>query len=461
MRIAVIGAGVSGLTGAYALRRELGPDARIDVFESAERTGGILQSATVGGVSVDVGAEAFIVRRPEARDLIAELGLADQVVSPGGMRPAVWSAGALHALPSPALMGIPSSPASLADLIDDTGLETVRAEADRPLSWTAGADPSVGELVGDRFGRAVVDRSVDPMLGGVYSARADDLGLREAIPGLAAALDDGAPSLTAAVGDLLAAGARRTGPVFGALRGGYRVLVDALERAAGADVLRGVTVRGITRTAGDSGRFELDTDDGAGASSYDTVLVAVPVWTAGALLGDVAEQAAKAFAAVRAAGSAVVAVAVDPSSALPEHSGVLVASDADLSIKAITLSSRKWPHLDEGPVRVLRTSFGRLGRPVELTDDQLVAASRTDLDRVFAAAGLPAPRIVDAVVQRWPGGLPHYGPGHVARMAHARGALPDGIAVAGSGYDGVGVPACIGGARRAAARIAAQVASDL
>ncbi|WOC14349.1 protoporphyrinogen oxidase [Gordonia sp. MP11Mi] len=469
VRVAVVGAGVSGLTGAYDLRRLLGDETRIDIYCADEQPGGILASATVGGMSVDVGAEAFIVRRPEARDLVTELGLGDDIVAPSGLRPAVWSAGALHRLPSPALMGIPANPAALGDLVDQRQLRIVESEADRPLAWTPGADVAVGDLVADRFGDVVVARSVDPMLGGVYSARARDLGLREAIPALAVALDAGAPSLTAAVGDVLAR-STGTGPVFGALRGGYRTLVDALVAAARADLHVGTVVRGVHRVGA---HYDLDVDrhrrsrhgstgigaNGSGANGYDAVLIAVPVWTAGRLLAAVAPDACATFSSVDAAGSAVVAFAVDGET--PQHSGVLVASDAaDLSIKAITLSSRKWPHLaGAGGRSVLRASFGRLGKPVVGTDDELVATATADLHTIFGAAGVAAPDVVEAAVQRWPAGLPHYGPGHLSAMRAAVTALPTGIAVAGSGYRGVGVPACIGTARDAAARLAAHVSA--
>ncbi|QRY63966.1 protoporphyrinogen oxidase [Gordonia sp. PDNC005] len=446
VRVAVVGAGVSGLTAAYDLRRLLGSDARIDVFCAESMPGGLLATRPLGPVTLDVGAEAFIVRRPEAVELVTELGLADHVVSPGPMRPAIWSGGVLHALPSPALMGIPASADVVRGLLDPHDVGFVESEPSRPFAWSPGADVSVGDLVAERFGEHVVARSVDPMLGGVYSARSRDLGLRETIPALATALDNGAPSLTAAVAAVIARGTG-AGPVFGALRGGYRTLVDALIVAARVDVHTGVAVPRVSRVGE---RYRLD-----GIGEYNAVVVATPVWTAGELLADVAPASASAFAGVRAAGSAVVGFAVDGASPLPDNSGVLVASDADLSIKAITLSSRKWPHLASQPggVSVLRASFGRLGEPVTGTDSELVERAAADLQTVFGAAGLPAPRVVDAAVQRWPGGLPHYGPGHLSLMADAVASLPDGVAVAGSGYRGVGVPACIGTGRAAAVRV--------
>ncbi|WP_026917788.1 protoporphyrinogen oxidase [Gordonia shandongensis] len=458
-RIAVVGAGITGLTAAYRLRSTLGPAAEITVLDAADRAGGTLRTRTVGGTSVDVGAEAFIVRRPEAVGLIADLGLAAQVVSPGEMRPAIWSAGRLHRLPSPALMGIPTTPDAAAALVSAADRERMSTEARRPLRWAVGADPSVGDLVGERFGPSVVARSVDPMLGGVYSAAARDLGVREAIPALAARLDAGADSLTAAAAAVLDAGAGTTGPVFGALRGGYRELVEALVGAGAAELRLGCGVTGIDRRVTSGGDVTFDVEAAGGGIRVDAVIVAVPPWAAAPLVADAAPPAAARLAAVDAAGSAVVALAVPADARLPEHSGVLVATDAGLSLKAITLSSQKWPHLRAGPVRTLRTSFGRLGAPVTDTDEELVAHAADDLATVADGAGLPAPEIVDAVVQRWPNGLPHYAPGHLSRIGEVRRSLPRGLAVAGAAYGGVGVPACIASAEAAVGDITRALAS--
>jgi oxygen-dependent protoporphyrinogen oxidase len=453
-RVAVVGAGVSGLAAALALRDALGPTARIDVLEGSSRPGGLLTSRTVAGVSVDAGAESFIVRRPEAVALIGRLGLSGHVVSPTPRRPAVLARGGLHPLPRPTVMGIPAGPDAVAQVADVADLATMAAETDRLLSWVPGDDVAIGALVGARFGRSVVDRSVDPMLSGVYSARADDIGLRAALPQIAARLDAGAPSLTAAVSAVLPPPS--DAPVFGALDGGYRILVDALVDAAGVDPRYDVPVTALHR---DRDRWVL-TVDGEPDRAYDGVVLAVPAPAAARLLDRVATRSTSALSEVEVAGSALVVLALGETVTLPDHSGVLVATGEATTAKAITLSSQKWPHLGAGP-RLVRVSFGRLGDPVDtITDQELVDAAVTDLGLVCDLAGGRAPRaddVLDAVVQRWPVGLPRYGPGHLALVAAADAALPDGVATCGATYAGVGVPACIARAQVAAARVVAHL----
>lgn len=456
VRIAIVGDGISGLTAAFRARQQLGAGAEIDVFADGERPGGLLRTVEVGGAMVDVGAEAFIVRRPEALALVTELGLADRVVSPAGLRPAIWSGDALHPLPAPALMGIPADADALRGLADPADLARVDTEPDRPMSWVPGTDVSVGELVGDRFGPSVVARSVDPMLGGVYSSLAADIGVREAIPALAAQLDGGAPSLSAAVGELIA-GNRGAGPVFGTLLGGYQVLIDALRDAAGARLR---PCSHVTEVVTEGGRWTVLTGRRPATDDpiYDGVILAVPAWSAGRILRHAAPDIAPSLESVEGASSVVVSLAFEPGTVLPQHSGVLVATGEQLHAKAFTLSSRKWAHLDhpDRPVSV-RASFGRYGAaiPDECAEPGIDADLRRwavdEFDRVCVAAGVRAPsaRVIDTYLQRWTRGLPRYAPGHLARMAEVIAQRPPRLALAGSSYAGVGVPACIGQATRA------------
>ncbi|MER2224283.1 MAG: NAD(P)-binding protein, partial [Rhodococcus sp. (in: high G+C Gram-positive bacteria)] len=157
--VAVIGGGISGLVAAYRLRRSLGSDADITVVDDSPRLGGKLRTIDLGGGPVDIGAEAFIARRPEVPALLAELGLTDQIVHPAGLSPLIWSQGSLSRLPAGTLMGIPASAESVRDLVDGQTLARIAAEAGVPFEWTRGSDCSVAELVSGRFGDQVVSRS--------------------------------------------------------------------------------------------------------------------------------------------------------------------------------------------------------------------------------------------------------------------------------------------------------------
>ncbi|WP_144206381.1 protoporphyrinogen oxidase [Mycobacterium tilburgii] len=438
----VVGGGISGLTAAYRLRVAVGDDANITLFEPAAKLGGILRTEQVGGRPMDLGAEAFVLRRAEMPALLAELGLSDRQLGTTGARPLLYSQRRLHPLPAGTVVGIPSSSVSVAGLVDDATVARIDAEPDRPIDWRPGSDTATAELVCERFGEQTVARSVDPLLSGVYAGSAATIGLRAAAPTVAAALDRGATSLTDASRQGLppATGA----PVFGALDGGFRVLVDELAARARVSWVCAAVDR---LEFGERG-WMLRDDTGAHWDA-DAVILAVPAPRLAGLLDGVAAQSCAAARRIVSASSVVVALAVPGDTAFPECSGVLVATGETLRGKAITLSSRKWEM--PGELAFLRVSFGRFGDDlaVTATDRELLVWAAEDLATVFGLRVEP----VDARVQRWIDAMPQYGPGHAAVVAELLDGLPPTLAVAGSFLDGIGVPACVGAAGKAAERV--------
>lgn len=458
-RIAVVGGGISGLTAAFRLRRSLGPAAEIVLVEQRDELGGKLHTEELAGTPFDVGAEAFLVRRPEVLDLAEELGLRDDVVHPGPAAARIRAGGGVHPLPRGTVMGVPTSVDSVRDVLSPAGADAVRAEAEAgPVRWGE-TDISVGALLRDRMGREVVDRLVEPLLGGVYAGSADSLGVRATMPALAAALDAGAPTVTAAARAAAPAGPGQSGPVFGAFRGGYRTLLRRLAEESAARVRLGLPVRGLVRVDG-GWRVEIGAASAPEAVDVDAVVLAVPAPSARRLLSEAAPEAARHLSSIELASSVVVSMALPPGTAVPDPSGVLVArgeAHADgtpFTAKAFTFSSRKWPHLLGGDGEVLvRASVGRFGEAGELRrdDGELVELVRADLAQLTGIDDVP----VDTIVTRWGGGLPQYGVGHLDAVAHVERAVAKapGLAVAGAMLHGVGVPACVATATTAAAGV--------
>ncbi|MEC3980284.1 protoporphyrinogen oxidase, partial [Amycolatopsis sp. H20-H5] len=350
-KVAVVGGGISGLAAAYRLRVLLGEAAEITVFESSAALGGKLRTAEVAGIRYDVGAEAFLARRPEVLALAREVGLGELLTHPTGARAKIHAGGSVLGLPPGTVMGVPASASAVAGVLSEQGRLAVEAEASLPPVRLSEGDVALGPLLRERFGDELVDRLVDPLLGGDYAGGADGLGLRATMPGLASAVEDGAASLTAAAASLLpkpVPGAKPA-PVFGTLLGGLGTLVDRLAELSGARIRTGVPVRALTRLPGGGWRLEL----GAAAPAHaprdspvdvDAVLLAVPAPAARKLLDDLVPAASAAFAEVELASMAVVALALPPGTELPESSGVLIgAGERDaagdlFSAKAFTFS---------------------------------------------------------------------------------------------------------------------------
>lgn len=455
--VAVVGGGISGLTAAYRLRTLLGDAATITLFDAGERLGGKLRTGVLAGQPFDLGAEAFLARRPEALELIGELGLRDRLEHPAPARATVRAGGRTVALPARTMLGLPPEPSVLEGLLSEDGLAAVAREVELAPVVLGPGDVSLGALLRERFGDELVDRLVDPLLGGVYAGGADGLGLRAVLPELARRLDAGEGSITRAVSALMPP-AVSDSPVFGTLRGGLSVLADALLEGARAQVLAGVPVRALERSGAG---WAVHCGGGVHAAREvyaDAVVIAVPAPSARRLLDGVAPAAVGALAEIELASVAVVALALPPDTELPDASGVLIgagerhADGAPFTAKAFTFSSRKWAHYGSAGVFV-RGSVGRFGDQSALraTDAELTRLVRADLTELTGIAGRP----IDAAVTRWGGGLPQYGVGHAALVARIEDAVAEvpGLEIAGATLYGVGIPACIGTADAAAHRL--------
>ena len=472
--VVIVGGGISGLAAAFFLRDEA---VRVTVLEGSPRLGGKLSVSEIAGVAVDEGAEALLVTRPEGIALIAEAGLGDQRTVPGPTSSAIWTLGALRPLPRRQFMGVPSDMAELAKsgVLSDEGV--ARASQDLELPATArDGDVPVAGYIGARLGDEVVDRLVDPLLGGVYAGRSAELSFDATLPALAAASRQHR-SLAEAARSLLplpAARVRRPRGRIG-VHHAHRGPGDA-PRLPGEGVGSGGAHRRDGPRAGPAGTGWRLTVGSAAAPEQvdaDAVILAIPARPAGRLLAAVpgASAAVTAFGEISYASMAIVTLAY-PRSAFPGPglaalgwSGYLVPAVDGRAVKAVTFSTVKWPHLAEAtasgaePLEIVRCSVGRIGEEVLLqrADDELAALAAAELAEATGVRGAPAA----ARVTRWGGALPQYTVGHLDRVATIRAtvAAQPGLAVCGAAYDGVGIPACVATARAAVSQVLAFLAA--
>lgn len=395
----VVGGGISGLAAAVRLT-EAGAD--VELIEGSERLGGKLR--TVGGL--ESGAEAFLMRDPAGGpsavvQLAQSLDL--EIVHPEPVGAGLYVGGELKRLPAGTLLGIPGPHADVAGIAAITPSDV---DNGKPVLEN---DVSVGELVRPRLGDQVVDRLVDPLLGGVYAGRADRLSVAATMPALYELLKT-EHTLTEAVRKAQAKSrAHAGGPIFGTILGGMSRLVEAA-----AARLKEVRTKNFVKKL-----------------PQGPVILAIPAPKAARLLPGLGLE--------RLEYASVALVTLEfPETELPDLSGFLVPEDQGLTIKAATFFGKKWQHIDGAAVR---TSLGRAGDTgvLQASDDDLIRIALADLSKVVG----PLPRPLAARVARWGGCLPQYPPGHVEHVAAVRRAVPERVALAGAAYDGVGIPICV------------------
>ena len=403
----MVGGGIAGLAAALRLHRA---GIEVDLFEGSGRLGGKLHTADGG---LEAGAEAFLMRDPAggpsaAVRLVHELGLGGDIVHPTALPPGLFVNGALRRLPGGTLLGIPGPQTDLSGVATLGGSDV---DTGRPV---LDADIPVGELVRQRFGDEVVTKLVDPLLGGVYAGRADQLSVAATMPALFSLVRI-EPTLSEAVRKAIDASKAHSGggPVFGTVAGGLSRVIEAAARELAGRIHLGGFVRELPEGA---------------------VVLAVPGPKATRLMPEVGlggmEYASVALATFEFPPAALAD--------LPEMSGFLVPESEGLSIKAATFFSKKWEHIGGCVVRV---SLGRAGDAaiLQAPDEDLVQTALADLSKVVGE--LPTP--LSTRFNRWGGGLPQYKVNHMDHGQEARERLRDRpIALAGAAFDGVGIPAC-------------------
>lgn len=469
-RLVIVGGGASGLVAARDCAR---PGFDVTVLEGTERLGGAVSRIQVAGIPLDDGAESFATRGGHVAALIEELGLTHRLAQPNPSGAWLQLREGAVPLPADSLLGIPGSPLAR-DVVAAIGWPAaVRAYSDRLMPvMKIGHEQNLGALVRRRMGRVVLERLVEPVTNGVYSAEPDQLEVAAAAPGLNQALTR-LGSLSGAVNEIRSG--FKPGSAVGGLIGGMAGLIDALARDArnrGAEIRVGAQVVAIEPAAPVGpdeetnpecpALFSVLLEDGERLPA-DAVLLAVPAGSALRLLTTISHATRDLTAldwpeptAVELATLVLDAPVLD---AAPRGSGLLVAEEAVVQAKALTHASAKWAWLAELAAgrHVLRLSYGRPGR-TDATAGLDNDAFR-DLALREASVLLDVPLALSQVAgfarTRWINAVPHAVLGQRTRIrtVRERVATVDGLEVTGSWLAGTGLASVVPDAREAAERI--------
>lgn len=447
--IIILGGGISGLAAAFELARQEVP---FVLLEAEGRAGGLILTEHAAGFTIDAGPDSLLAQKPAAIDLCRELGLGPQLIPTTPPRVAyVMKRGRLHALPSPSVLGIPTTLSALAryDLLGWPARARIALEPLVPRG--PGGDESVAAFFRRRFGAATVGLVAEPLLGGIHAGNIERLSMTSLFPRLVDAERQPGKVLRTL------ARARQPQPdgLFRSLRGGMGEMVTAIVSRLPAGALRvNAPVTALERLPASAGWRVTSNGERLDAQA---VIVATPARVAATLLEGVDSESARLCARVPYVSTASVALGFRRADV--RHpllgSGFVVARRASgQRITACTWVSSKWEHrAPEGHV-LIRAFLGGAHDPevVEAGDESMIAIAMGDLAPVLGLRGGP----VLARAYRWRQAGAQHHVGHQAMLAalaeRLRG-LP-GLHVAGSGFASLGIPDCVAegrGAARAAA----------
>ncbi len=461
----VIGGGLTGLTAAHRLvtRAPSLPGRRpleVVLFEAKSRLGGAIWTDHRDGFTLEGGADSFITNKPWGVELCRELGLADRLIGtdPQHRRSFVVHGGRLLPVPEGFVMMAPSRvlPVLMSPILSWRGKLRLLMELAVPRR-VDDSDESLASFVRRRLGREALDRLVQPLVGGIYTADPNELSLKATLPQF--------PALERDYGSLLWGALRQSRQnrvaernVSGARYGLFVTLDDGMEtlpRTLAAALPEGTIqaetpVRRVLRPD-PKGLWKVELLDGSVIEAA-AVLVTSEAHAAARLLDTLDPDLALHLRSIPYASSVVANVAYrrDAVAHPLDGFGAVVPIIENRSILAISFTSVKFPHRAPAGTVLLRVFVGGATQPdlFELDDAAIEAIVRRELGELLGAQGDP----LLLEIGRHPRGMPQYTLGHLDRVAAIRSrlALHPGLLLAGNAYEGVGIPDCIRSARSAA-----------
>jgi len=457
-QIVIIGGGITGLTAAYYLQKEVRENYlpySVKLIEASHRLGGQMQTYRKDGYLIERGPDSFLETKEKAVQLATEVGMADRLVHNHPGKTFILANDRLHTIPGGAVMGIPTEirPFMTTKLFSVPGKLRAAADLILPRSQVKN-DQSLGGFFRRRLGDEVVENLIEPLLSGVYAGDIDKMSLMTLFPhfyqiekkyrSLIVGMKKSAPP--------------RPKELSGKNKGSFLAFDTGLQSFADAITAKlepnsfklGSRVeRVLKKTRG----YEIELNGGE-VLAADSIIMTVPHHTIYTIFPEY--EFFQDFKDVPSTSIATIALGF-PKEAVQKDidgTGFLISRNSDYTITSCTWLHKKWPHTTPDGKVLLRCFVGRSGGEaiVDLSDDQIVANVMTDLFKMIEIKQDPELTIVS----RWINAMPQYTVGHQERMKNVREGIKKelpGIFIAGGSYNGVGLPDCIKQGEEAVAEV--------
>ncbi|MDX2269294.1 MAG: protoporphyrinogen oxidase [Bryobacter sp.] len=451
----IIGGGISGLAAAYYLAKR----GRASVLFEAGRVGGVIQTKRLADCVLEEGPDSFLSAKPEAQELIGELGLGEDVIGSNDAQRAtwIWRDGKMIPLPDGLMMMVPTKVLPLAT----SPLLSWGTKVRMGLEWFQAPrrnapDRSVGEFIEAHYGKEAVEYLAEPLLSGVYGGDPYRLSVESVLPRFAE-MERNYGSLTKGTlaGIAKAPKAKAGATLFRTLKGGLGSMIEALQKAiAGHCEVIPEQVRNL-RHQQNAGREFYTVETAAGQWQSREVVLATPAWAAGQLLGGMDAMLSDVLAGIGYSSSLTVGLVYERTSLGRQFPafGFLVPGKERQRLVACTFVDQKFNHRVPADKLLLRCFLGGAGQEevVDWTDEAVIAAVCEDLRRMLGIEQAP----VATSVSRWPRSMAQYEVGHANKLEIIEERLKawPGLRLIGNGYRGIGIPDCIRLGKEAAASL--------
>jgi len=449
-RIAIIGGGISGLSAAYTIdeKRRAGTPVEYVLFESSPRLGGVLVTDHVDGCLVEAGPDSFLTEKPWAAELCGKIGLAGQLIGSNDSERKTYivARGQLVVMPDGLMFMVPTKimPTVLSPLFSWGTKIRMAAEWFHPPR-RASEDETVADMVKRHYGPEMVELLADPLLSGVYGGEATGLSVRAVLPRFA-----DMESKHGSLGRAMLKARKKMGaaasvparPLFSSLKDGMQQMVNALVARLDARALNTSSlVQSLIRQ--DNG---WTVSAGYQTDHFDAVIIAIP---------------ARELGEINYSSSVTVTLGYDEKvrRGLPPGFGFLVPRSEGHRMLAATFVHNKFPHRAPENRALVRCFLGgaRDEAILEASEKEILEIVRVELRKIVGVALNVEPLF--ARVYKWKSAMAQYSVGHLERLQRIealRQKLP-GLALAGNGYNGIGVPDCVRSGTEAAGKILAEM----
>ncbi|MBN8192541.1 protoporphyrinogen oxidase [Bacillus sp. NTK074B] len=445
-KVVVIGGGITGLTTAYYLQQEIKErnlPIEVKLVEATHRLGGKVQTLKKDGYVIEKGPDSCLSSKPEVSRLAEKLGIENTLVRNRKGTSYVIAGGELYPIPGGSIVGIPTqiAPFITTSLFSLSGKMRAAADFILPRSQES-EDQSLGRFFRRRMGDEVVDHLIEPLLTGIFAGDIDQLSLMSTFPQLYE-LEQKHRSLIAGIKKSGQGSTSNEEGNFLTFTGGLESLIDAMEEGLEPNtVFKSMKVTSIDKEVQND--YTITFTNGEQMEA-DSVIVTTPHHVLQTMFSSY--PFLSFLKSMPATSVATVAMGFSQEAIKKDIAGTefLVSRNSDYSLTAGTWTHKKWPHTAPDGKALLRGYLGKSGDEtiVDLSDDHIEQIVMDDLSKIMDIEGQPD----FTIVSRYKNSMPQYTVGHRERIREmideAEESLP-GVFIAGSSYDGLSIPDCIG-----------------